>query len=70
MDIEENFRVAAKRVAERRREEWLEAKAKRDKAVAGAIKEHATMADNYWQAEHRAEAIYKSAMLLVELLDE
>jgi hypothetical protein len=67
--VEIDFREAAKRVVERKRQEWLELKAKRDKAVAEANTTHSYMADNYWQDEHRAEAIYKSAVLLAELLE-
>lgn len=66
---EADFRRAAKAVAERKRQEWLVLKAERDHALSGAIAEHATMPDNYWHAEHRAEAIYRSAALLAELLE-
>lgn len=69
MDFEIDFREAAKAVAERKRQEWLVLKAKRDRAVAECARDHAHLPDNYWQAEFRAEAIYRSAALLVELLE-
>ena len=68
--LEIDFRNAAIKVAERRRQLWLEAKDKRDKAVADASSTKSYMADGYWQAEYRALALYRSAELMAELLSE
>lgn len=69
MGFETDFKEAAKAVAERKRQEWLVLKAKRDRAVAECASDRVHLPDNYWQAEFRAEAIYRSAKLLAELLE-
>jgi hypothetical protein len=60
---------AARAVAERYRQNWEAAKARMDRAVAETSAARSSMPDNYWQEEHRAHGLYRSALLLVEVLE-
>ena len=60
---------AARARVDRYREAWEAAKVDRDRAVADCVKDHAHLPDNYWQAEHRARALYGSALQLLDALE-
>jgi|SRR6185295_6779943 len=55
---------------DRYREAWEKARAARDRTLADAIKDKVVLPDHYWQAEHRARALYGSALMLLEALDD
>ena len=59
---------AARMVAERHKQLWEQAKTRKARALEGAVVDHSHLPDNYWQDEHRAHGLYKSAAMLVEML--
>lgn len=57
---------AVQRAVERYRIAWEKARDRRDRILADAVREKATLPDHYWQAEHKARMQYHSAMILAE----
>lgn len=56
--------------SERYRLEWMRERDKRDRMLASAVRDKTVLPDHYWQAEHRAHALYRSSLLLLEALEE
>jgi hypothetical protein len=60
--------AAVQERVERYRIAWEKARDDRDRALADCIRDKSHMPDNYWQAEHRARALYGSALQLLDAL--
>ena len=61
---------AARAVAERHKETWEKAKARKEAALRDAVETKSHLPDNYWQEEHRAHCLYHTSLTLVEVLEE
>lgn len=57
----------ASAVAERYRQQWLDALAEKEAAVASG---EAARANGYWKREHRARGLYVTSLALLEALIE
>lgn len=61
---------AAKQVAEKRRAAWEKERARLDAMVADAVATKTNLPNNHWVDEHRAKALYGSALLFLEAISE
>lgn len=59
---------AALNVAARRKEIWADAKMRKDKMIADAIRDKSRLPDDYWKEEFQERHRYDAAKVIVEVL--
>jgi len=59
---------AVRRRVEQYRVDWEQKRDARDRMVAEAARDKTSPPDHYWQEEHRARALYGSALAFLEAL--